>query len=349
VDVVVRGEGEEAFAPLLPAVQNGSGFDDVPSIAFRSNGEVRMTAMADLVGELDTLPFPARDAFDSQKYTYPDTLHARATPIITSRGCPGRCTFCMAQQTFTRRFRARSALNVVDEIEELSRQGVREVHIWDDNFVTNRKRVREIVDEIERRKIRLAFAFPNGLRADFIDVETVHLLKRMGTYSVALGVESGSQAVLDQCRKGMRLERIEYAVSCIRDAGLELWAFFLLGLIGETPETIAQTIAFARRIDPDVAKFHILKPYPGTAVYERLRAEGRILTYDYRHYGIHTPPVHDLPGLSAEDLLYWQKKAYRDFYLRPSQIIRQLLRMRSRHRVVSNLKAGIGLLKTIIA
>jgi len=268
--------------------------------------------------------------------------------MVTSRGCPGMCTYCNAHSIFKRVFRARSAKNVVDELELLvNSMNIREIHVWDDNFVTDRKRVFEIRDEIKKRNISVKIAFPNGIRADFLDEALMRALKEMGSYSIAIGVESASEEVLKKARKGIKLEKIEEVFRIAKKLKLETWAFFIIGLPGETVETIKKTIAFAKKINPDIAKFHILKPYPGTEVYDTLKSLNFILTEDYDKFGIHTPPVHRLENLSPDDMLLWQKKAYKTFYLRPSKIVNQAFRIKTLNRLKLNFEAGAGLLKTL--
>jgi len=174
-------------------------------------------------------------------------------------------------------------------------------------------------------------------------------LKEMGTYSIAIGVESGNQSILDRAKKGIKLEKIEEIFRITRKLKIETWAFFIIGLPGETHATIMNSIEFAKKIDPDVAKFHILKPYPGTQVYKEMDQDGLLLSHNYYQFGIHTPPVHRLPGLAPEDMTKYQKRANRSFYLRPSKIIQQILRLKSINRLKLNLKTGLAFIKTILA
>jgi len=348
VDIVVKGEGEITFKEIAERVRDKRGFAGVNGILYKKDGSLEETAARDLVKDLDALPFPARHLFKNKAYTYPDALYRETAPIITSRGCPGMCTYCNAHSIFKRVFRMRSAKNIADEIEFLIKNmRVKEIHIWDDNFTTVKKRVFELRDEILKRKIRVKFAFPNGIRADFLDKDIIDALKEMGTYSIAVGVESGSQKVLDKARKGVKLERVEEAFRLAKKAGLETWAFFMIGLPGEDEETIKETIRFVKKIKPDIAKFHILKPYPGTEVYETLRSRGFILTKDYNMFGIHTPPVHRLESLTSSDMVKWQKKAYAKFYLNPATILRQALRVKTFNRLILNFKTGVSLLKMV--
>ncbi|HNX81384.1 MAG TPA: radical SAM protein [Candidatus Omnitrophota bacterium] len=348
VDVVVIGEGEVTFRELIQARQAGKDISDIPGLAFRKDGAVFFSPARPLIQDLDVIPFPARELFIHKEYTYPDSLYKASAPIITSRGCPGRCSFCASHKIFGRTFRMRSAAHVVDEIEDLvKRQGIREIHIWDDNFVTDRNRVFAIRDEVVRRKLQVKIAFPNGMRADFINAELLTALKQMGVYSIAIGVESGSQRILDTCHKGVRLARIEEAFTLMKKMGFETWAFFMFGLPGETEETIRETIAFALKLDPDIAKFHLLKPFPGNETYEYFSSKGFILTNDYRQYGFHTPPIHRLETLMPEDMVRWQKIAYRKFYFRPGKIIQQIFRMRSLNRCILNMRAALGIVRMI--
>ena len=126
------------------------------------------------------------------------------------------------------------------------------------------------------------------MRVDFLDREVLQALKDMGCYSIAVGIESGCQDVLDKAHKGIRLEKMEEIVGLAKRMGFEIWAFFMIGLPGDNKEAIQETIKFARRIDPDIAKFHILKPYPVTEVYDYLISRGFILTQDYNRFVIHT-------------------------------------------------------------
>jgi len=349
VDFVVKGEGEITLIELLNALANGNNIKDVNGILFKEDNGIIETPSRDLIEDLDTIPFPARDLFKNSSYTYPDSLYSKTAPIITSRGCPGRCTYCNASSIFGRKFRARSSANIVDEIELLIKDhGIKEIHIWDDNFVTNKERVYEIRDEIKKRGVSVKFAFPNGIRADYLDIDILSALKDMGTYSIAIGVESGSQEVLNKARKGIRLDKVAEVFTLAKEIGLETWAFFMFGLPGEDPGKAIETINFAKRLNPDIAKFHILKPYPGTEVYNFMVFENLLTGKDYDNYGIHTAPVHHIEGLSENELLEIQKKAYFEFYFRPSKILGQILRIKSFNRLRLNLESALGIAKIIM-
>lgn len=346
VDFVVKGEGEKTLIELVNYLEGRVKLEDVDGIYYRKNGKVAKTKDRELICNLDEIPFPARHLHRNQNYTYPDTLTAPVFPIITSRGCPSRCTYCATNIIFQHKFRMRTPENIVNEIEFLVKKyKAREIHIWDDNFTFMKSRVIEIKDEIKKRNLRLKFAFPNGIRVDRVDKDILKALKEMGTYSISFGIESGSKKTLNRIKKGLRLELVEEVFKITRKLGMEIWAFFMLGLPDEDEERIRETIDFAKKSNPDIAKFHILKPYPGTKVYEELLSENLILDHDFDNYGIHTPPVHRLKSLTADQILEWQKRAYRSFYLRPGVLMKHIFRLKSIRRLKSNFITGRNVLR----
>ncbi len=345
VNFVVFGEGEFTLVELVDQFKGENLFSAVKGLVYKKEGKIIKNEAREPIQDLDALPFPARHLFKNQKYTYPDAIKFPAFPIITSRGCPGNCTFCTAKYMHGKRFRNRGAANILDEVELLIREyGAKEIHIWDDNFITNRNRVYEFRDGIIKRNIKVLFSFPNGIRADFINKDILQALKDIGTYSIAIGVESGNQRILDNIQKGIKIEQIETAFKIAKELNLETWGFFLIGLPGEDAKTIEETINFAIKLDPDIAKFHILKPFPKSVVYEQLKSQGLIIDENYIHYGIHTNPVHRLPTVSQEELLEWQQKAYRSFYMRPSKMFKEIMRLKSWNRMKLNLTTGTSVL-----
>jgi anaerobic magnesium-protoporphyrin IX monomethyl ester cyclase len=349
IDFVVKGEGERTVVELAAAVAEGADparLATINGLYFKRDGQIVGNPDRELIRELDDLPFPARQLFDRQRYTYPDTRFDPAYPLYTSRGCPGQCTFCLQQYITGRKLRFRSAGNVADEIQHLvADYGAREIHIWDDMFTCNRKRVFEIRDEFKKRGIKVPLAFTAGIRVDTASEDILAAMREMGGYAVAFGVESGSQEVLDRAKKGIKLDEVRTAVKRAKAIGFETWCFFMLGLMGDTRETIEQTIRFAIELDPDVAKFHVLKPYPGSEIHRQMEAGGFILDHNVENYGIHTYPVHRTETLSPEDIYRFQQMAYRRFYLRPRMIFKHALRLNSWARWRNNVSTAWGVLK----
>ena len=350
IDFVVKGEGEETICELVDCLKKNEEPVHVKGLLYKKNGNIIVNEDRGLIKDLDTLPFPAWHLFNQLDYTYPDSLCSRVFPMMSSRGCPCNCSFCSVKNIFLRKSRPRSSKNIVDEIENLIKKySAREIHFWDDNFTVSKKRVFQTRDEILKRKIKIKISFPNGLRVDCVNMEILEALKEMGTYSIALGVESGNQDVLDSVNKGTTMEEIEEAFKIVKKLNMETWAFFMIGFPQDTEVTIKDTINFAIKLDPDIAKFHILTPYPGTRVFDELNQKGLITDMDFDHYGIHTKPVHRLKALDEGALLKWQKIAYRRFYLRPKKIIHQILRMKSFNRIKLNIQTGGALIRTVLS
>lgn len=345
-DFLVFGEGEQTLFELANALKDGhTNFDEIDGLVFRKEDKVIKNKARKQIEDLDKIPFPRRNLFESHRYQYPDTIHKETTPIITSRGCPGVCTYCASRNMFPQ-IRLRSAENVVEEIEILVKDsGIKEIHIWDDCFTLLKDRVFKIRDLIKKKNIKVKFAFPNGVRADMVNQDVLKALKEMGTYSIAFAPETGSLRILNSIKKNFTLDQTREAFSLAKKLKLETWGFFMIGLPGETEEDINKTIDFAIEVNPDIVKFNILMPFPGTEVRKQLLEENLILEKDYSKYGFHSRPVHRLSVLSTEDLVRLHSKAYRKFYLRPVKLLQQVLRLRSWQRIKTNLKTGIMVFK----
>jgi anaerobic magnesium-protoporphyrin IX monomethyl ester cyclase len=350
VDFAVKGEGEQTMLDLVEALNGDRALADIPGLLYREEGLVKQNRERPLIDDLDSIPIPDWSLLRKGVYSYPDALHHPAFPLFTSRGCPSRCIYCQTKNMFTLKLRTRSAINVVDEIEHLVRvQGAKELHIWDDVFTADPQRVFAIRDEMKRRGLKIPISFPNGMRADQVSPEILRALKEMGAYSVAFGIESGNADMLKVLRRGMTKDDIVRAVGWAKAEGLETWGFFLIGLPTETRAQIEETVAFAKSLDVDVAKFHVMQPYPGSTAFFQLEGKGLIQNYDYEQYGIHTAPVHRLDDLTADEILELQRSAYRRFYLRPRKILQHALRVKSFHRLKLNLSTAGGLLKLIFS
>ena len=266
IDLIVRGEGELTIIELINELKKTNpSFFNIKGIGYRKNGKIILTGNRPLIKNLDSLPYPARHLLKNE-YTPPDALRTPVASIFTSRGCFGRCTYCCTKNIFPG-LRFRSIKNVVNEIEFLLTQGVKEIHIMDDNFTVYKQRVLDFRDEIVRRGIKTTFVFSNGLRADNIDEDILKALKDIGVLSVGFGVESGNQKILNVIKKDIDLNTIRKAYRLSKKYKFETWGFFMIGLPNENKKTVNDTIQFAKELDPDFAKFLILKPFPGSEVF----------------------------------------------------------------------------------
>jgi anaerobic magnesium-protoporphyrin IX monomethyl ester cyclase len=261
LDVIVRGEGEQTFLALLAEKDRGR-WQHIPGLAFRTNGGICQTSWREPVNDLSQLPDPARHGLPLGRYR---TL-GMPVSVTTSRGCPFECIFCVGRRMVGARVRYRPPVRVVDEIEHLAALGFRQVNVADDLFTANPRHCLAICDEILRRSITIRWS--SFARVDTVSVALLTRMREAGCHAVSFGIESGSPDILKRVRKKITLEQAERAVVMCRQAGMQAHASFILGLPGETPETLAQTMTFARRLEDQglFYGFHLLAPFPGTAI-----------------------------------------------------------------------------------
>lgn len=334
-DYAVIGEGEITITELVDAISSVSPkLNRIKGIGYRENGAIRINERRDLIEDLDTIPFPAWDLIMPE--TYPPITHGTfykrfpIAPIVTTRGCPFICTFCASDRTWGRLLRKRSPKNVVDEMELLmGEHGIREFHHEDDNLTVSKEHAMGICQEIINRKLNISWSCPNGVRIDCLDRELLAMMKKSGCYMVALGIESGDQGILDRAQKKLDLSKVPVMVEMVKDAGIDVMGFFILGLPGETMETARKTIEFAKSLPIDSAKFHNFIPLPGTSVFDEWyqRRGGNI---DWGEISLFGKAAYSTESLSSKELTELQKQAHREFYLRPSIFLKNILKIKPR-------------------
>lgn len=335
VDIVVRGEGEATWVDLCQKWKEGASLEEVEGISYRQNGKVIHNPDRPVIADVDSLPFPAHHLFKMERYTnlQPtlDTVEGKSFSILTSRGCPYRCTYC--SQILPRVWRMRSPENVVAEWRWLVNDlGAKEIGVLDDSFNIDRKRVLAICDLlISKGLTHVPWIMINGIRANLVDEELLSRMREAGCIRTAFGVESGNQRILDTViDKHLTLDEIKAAFKAAKSVGMETIGFFIIGLPGETEETIEDTIRFACELDPLVANFSMATPFPGTEMREVVLEKGRLLAQDWDDYAFfEDKPTFEMDGLPAELVEQKWREAYRRFYLRPSRIARTLFRKKT--------------------
>jgi radical SAM superfamily enzyme YgiQ (UPF0313 family) len=334
IDVIARGEYDYTLRDLASAVSQGDDFADVAGICFRQNGEIIRTEDRPYIDNLDEIPLVSRvykRHLNIKDYFYAISQYPEVT-IITGRGCPHRCTYCVYPQVFQgREYRARSPENVVEEFQYIAEAfpSVKEIFIEDDTFTIERGRCRQICEELVRVKNKISWTA--NARAD-VDFETLKLMKAAGCRLVCVGVESGNQNVLNNIKKGISLKQIRRFFRDAKRAGILVHGCFLVGNKGENPETLEQTLSFSKELNPDTAQFFPLMVYPGTEAYLWAKQENLLRSEDFSQWvtqdGLHNCVVGQ-PGLSSGDLVAFCDRARREFYLRPEYFLwksRQVLR-----------------------
>ena len=331
VDFVVIGEGEITFLELVKELEKKNpNFKKINGLAFKTKEKIIKNKERERIKNFDELPFPAVDLLPLEKYVSADSKYKKFMTILTSRGCPGRCTYCN-KLIFGYTCYMRSAENIIKEIEILNKKyGYKEFHIVDDLFTNNRERVVDFCNLILKKNLKIKWKCGNGVRVNTIDLELLKLMKRAGCYSLSYGIESGNQDILNKMRKGQTLEQCKNAVKLTKQVGMECIGFFMFGNIGENRKTMEETIEFAKSLDLDIAQFHILVPYPGTESRRIIEEEGKILVDGWKNYdNLAGKAIFEHGELTKELMEKMHKKAYKEFYLRWRFIIRKILGIRS--------------------
>jgi radical SAM superfamily enzyme YgiQ (UPF0313 family) len=348
IDAVIRGEGELTLREFAAGMKSDSRFE-VPGTTQKKNGHIIKNADRPLLKDLNLLPFPARHLLNLKNYRHPLMRKNRVTTILTSRGCPYSCIYCN-KSIFGNEFRARSAGDVLNEIEELiNKYKIEEIHILDDTFNIDRERVMKICEGIIKNRWNIKWATPNGIRANVFDKEMAEAMKKSGCYSVSFGVESGNQKTLDYIKKNLDIPVIKQAFKTAHKAGLETVAFMIVGFPNETKEDIKKSCNFIKKLNAGVADFHTLIPLPGTEIYNYLKRENLILENDWAKYTFHDLPVFRTAFLAREEIARQYKDSYRSFHLRPGYIIKRLVKIRSWREIRNNLSGVITLIKDTVS
>jgi len=221
------------------------------------------------IPDLDELPFPALDKIDLRKYYTPVKKSAPVSILISSRGCPFKCTFCC--QTMGSKYRMRSAANVVSEIEwQVKKLGVKEIAVYDDNFTLDAQRVEDICDLIREKGILVNLQLTNGVRADSLNRRLLEKMKLAGFWMIAFAPESGNPQTLERINKGFGLDKVKQCLAWCREAGIKTWAFFIVGFPWENDEMFEKTVNFSAAIDADIVHFTNCVPLPGTELYSQV-------------------------------------------------------------------------------
>lgn len=336
VDILVIGEGEITFLNLAKAIQNNTPLKRVRGIIFKEKNKIIGTQPQRPIENLDYLPFPAIDLFPYKLYRgYEEITRKKpATHILTTRGCPFNCNFCASKTMWGKTVRIRSPKNIVDEMQHLKNKfGYKEIFLYDDTFNIDLERAEAICDEIINRNLKISWKAQ--ARVYPLTLKLLKKMKKAGCWRVYFGVESGNNEILKQTKKGITLEQVETAFKLCKEAKLQTAAYFMIGNLGETKETIQDTINFAKKIDPDAAIFSITTLFPGTELFKLA------IDYGIINEKLETP-VYNTISLSKEELIELQKKAVKEFYLRPIYITKKLLKIRSFQELKDTAKAGLS-------
>lgn len=307
-----------------PASANGSGLDlsKVKGLAWRKHGEITINPDRPFIPDLDDLPMPLHHLLPLDKYRMP-LMKGPFSFIVTSRGCPAGCKYCIKHVSYQYSVRLHSPERIMKELWLFHDLGIHNIHMYADLFTVNRDQVIGLCERIIEEKLPIRWTCNS--RVDFVDEEMLQLMGKAGCWMISWGIESGNELILKRAAKGADPKKAHRALTWAKQAGIKNWGYFIIGLPGETVETIRETIDFSKTLPLELALFHIAAPYPGTPFFfevvknnwfrEGTRWEevdmdkGTVLQYD---------------NLSAEELMYWQKRAFREWAVRPGPMMTYL-------------------------
>lgn len=291
---------------LLPAVKG---------LVWRNGSEMVINPDRPFIRRLDDLPLPMHQMLPLPRYRMP-LIKGPFSFVVTSRGCPAGCTYCIKHVSYQNTVRIRSPENIVAELWELDRLGIHNVHMYADLFTVDREQVVRLAEMLIKDGPRIRWTCNS--RVDFVDQEMLQLMARSGCWFISWGIESANREILKRARKGYRPDQAPRALAWAREAGIKNWGYFILGLPGETEETIRETIDLAKRLPLDLVLFHIAAPHPGTPFFFEVLENGWFRPGTrWEEVDMDRCTVLDYPGLPAERIEYWARRALREWSFRP--------------------------------
>lgn len=344
VDFIISGEAEEAIGALCDAIDRGESLQRRPGVGFRDDaGKAVVQGRTPFIHNLDNLPFTDWSLLDhGQDYFNPIIEKWPYVTELTTRGCFAKCTFCMAPGFYGGKIRGVSADYMLRLLRKYKADGVREIYFRDEMFTSLRARNRQVYRAMIDEK--MGFSWVCSSRANAVDEEDLRLMKAAGCHLIKVGVESGSQEILDRVKKGITLDEVRQTFELCRKIGIKTHAHFMIGNPGETEESVKQTIAFAKEIRPSTATFGILTLYPGTPMWDEIAAERPDIAEKFQlrlkdlHQKSFFPEL--FSELSADQIQAYMASAHRSFFLRPSYMLERLLDVRSPKQLFNLFKAG---------
>ena len=296
--------------------------ENIKGLVWRNGEEIVVNLTRPFIPNLDDMPLPMHHLLPWQDYRMP-LIKGPFTFIVTSRGCPAGCTYCIKHVSYQFSVRLRSAENIMEELWMLKKMGLNNIHMYADLFTVNRDQVMELCQRMIDEKINLKWTCNS--RVDYVDEDMLTMMGKAGNWLISWGIESGSEQILRHARKGAYPDKAARSLQWARNAGIKNWGYFIIGLPGETEATIRETIDFSKGLPLDIALFHVAAPYPGTPFFFEVVKNGWFRPGTrWEQVDMDKGTVLDYEGLSAERLLYWQRRAFREWALRPGPIMTYL-------------------------
>lgn len=331
--------------PITPEALEQHDFSSIKGLAWRNKGTIEINPDRPFIPDLNELPLPRHDLLPLQDYLMP-LIKGPYAFVVPSRGCPAGCKYCIKHVSYNYSVRLRSAEDIMAELWSLKKLGVNNVMMYADLFTVNREQVMSICKAMIEAEIDMKWMCNS--RVDYVDEEMLSMMGKAGCHMISWGIESGSPEVLKRARKGADPSKAERALNWSKKAGIKNFGYFIIGLPGETVDSIEQTIAFSKTLPLDFAIFHIAAPYPGTPFFYEVVENGWFRPgTNWEEVDMDRSTVLDYGHLSAEDLEYWQKRATREWTLRPKPILSALKSLNTWAGFKSAVNAGLQTLSFI--
>jgi radical SAM superfamily enzyme YgiQ (UPF0313 family) len=346
LDFVLVGEPEYTFKELVERLSSLEAADDplpdlsdILGLAWRNGGEITVNQGRPFVGSLDDLPMPLHHLLPLDKYRIP-MINGPYTFIVTSRGCTAGCMYCIKHVSYQWSVRLRSPESIVQELHILDKLGIHNIHMYADLFTVNREQVVRMCELILQEGLKIRWTCNS--RVDYVDPEMLSLMGRAGCWLISWGIESGNEAILKNVHKGASPKKAARALHFAKKAGIKNWGYFIIGLPGETEETIRETIDFSKKLPLDLALFHVAAPYPGTPFFFQVMENGWFRPgTQWEEVDMDDSTVLDYCNLKAEDLERWQKQAWREWAFRPGPAMTYLKMLATPGALKSALEVGV--------
>ncbi|MBI3942876.1 MAG: radical SAM protein [Chloroflexi bacterium] len=313
--------------------------ESIKGLAWRRGSEIIVNIDRPFIPDLDDLPIPLHNLLPFESYRIP-MLKGPYTFIVTSRGCPAGCKYCIKHVSYQYSVRLRSPEKIMQELWLLYDMGVHNIHMYADLFTVSRDQVINLCKLVINEGLKIKWTCNS--RVDYVDDEMLKLMGQAGCWMISWGIESGNYEILKRAAKGADPAKAERALRTAKHAGIKNWGYFIIGLPGETVDSITQTIAFAKKLPLDVALFHIAAPYPGTPFFFEVVENGWFRAGTrWEEVDMDRSTVLDYENLRAEELEYWQKRAFREWAMRPGPIMTYLKTLNDPQVLKSALEIGL--------
>ncbi len=336
VDLIVRGEGEQTLLEIAQNLEDKTSLQEIEGITYRKNNQIIRTANRPFIQDLDALPKPAYHLFELDRYRL---FGKRLLPVITSRGCPFQCNFCVATRMFGKEYRMRSAESVLEELEWLkTTRGAEAFTFYDDTLTFNKARLFKILDGMKNRKINLPWDCQT--RVDQVTPEILSKMQAAGCQQMFFGVESGCQKILGAIGKKTLVEQNEKAIKMAKKAGIFVTISLLIGYPGETKDTLKETLAFVEKTKPDDVYVCVATPFPGTELRNAVERNNWKISPNWDNFDTMTPTFENPElSLTAEEIKDFREQFYDSIYS-PGYVVKHLLQRNMYSRLMARTAAN---------